>query len=136
MINQKYGKLVNGVINYAPEELEINNIVYCPPAKEQYNSLGYKEIINNQQINKNCYDVSQKIIENTNQIIIDWEYIPMTNRQISNIRNFQYQTRTDILYLQYQMELTRGNVEEANILLDKWTNECSLIKQEYPYFNN
>lgn len=119
MINQKYGKLVNGVINYAPEELEINNIVYCPPAKEQYNSLGYKEIINNQQINKNCYDVSQKIIENTNQIIIDWEYIPMTNRQISNIRNFQYQTRTDILYLQYQMELTRGNVEEANILLDK-----------------
>lgn len=35
-----------------------------------------------------------------------------------------------------QMEKTRGNTEEANALLDKWTNECELIKTEYPYFNN
>lgn len=119
MINQKYGKLIDGKIKYAPDELEVDGIVYCPPQKEQYFYAGYKDIIINEQINKNCYDILQKIIENENQIIIDWEYIPMTNEQISNIRTFQYQTRTDQIYLQYQMELTRRNVEEATILLDK-----------------
>ena len=60
----------------------------------------------------------------------------MTNEQISQIRDFQYQTRTDQLYLKYQMENTRGNIEEANRLLSLWNNECEVIKNEFPYFNN
>lgn len=135
-ITQKYGKLINGQLIYAPIELEINERMYCPPSNEQYILMGYKSIIINPQNNTNCYTISRNIIETDINIIIDWELTPMSNDNIKKTRVFQYQTRTDVIYLQYQMELTRGNTEEANALLDKWNNECDLIKQEYPYFNN
>lgn len=133
---KKFGKIINGNLIYAPDELTIKNTVYCPPSEEIYRNSGYKEIVVNIEENKNCYITKQKLTEDEFTITLDWELVPMTNDEVKQLREFQYQIRTDQLYLKYQMELSRNNINEANELLVEWTNTCNIIKQEYPYFNN
>ena len=133
---KKFGKIINGNLIYAPDELIIENTVYCPPSEEIYRNGGYKEIVVNIRENKNCYITKQKLTEDEFTITLDWELVPMTNDEVKQLREFQYQIRTDQLYLKYQMELSRNNISEANELLVEWTNTCNIIKQEYPYFNN
>ncbi len=39
-----YGKLENGILNYAPNGVEIDMTWYIPPSSEQLLELGYKPI--------------------------------------------------------------------------------------------
>lgn len=42
--NRKFGKLVNGSVRYAPNNLLIDGVIYAEPTAEQYIAAGWKRI--------------------------------------------------------------------------------------------
>ena len=45
MLNRNFGKLIDGVITYAPSEIRIGNTYYPAPTAEQYLAAGWKRIV-------------------------------------------------------------------------------------------
>lgn len=72
--NYKYGKLVDGVLEYAPYYLVIGTRCYVNTTKERYLSQGWKEI----QYAELPSDASEEIVyrevysENETTIFADW----------------------------------------------------------------
>lgn len=45
MLNRNFGKLIDGVITYAPTEIRIGNTYHPAPTDEQYLAAGWKRIV-------------------------------------------------------------------------------------------
>lgn len=82
--NYKYGKLINGRIEYAPYPLIIpvaggNRHIYNDATAEQYSSQGYKPIIHNEvpQYDFDTEIIIERFIEDNDNIYIEYiiEYL-------------------------------------------------------------
>ena len=58
MPNRNFGKLIDGVITYAPTEIRIGNTYYPAPTAEQYAACGYYPIDSTKPDNDGMYFVS------------------------------------------------------------------------------
>ena len=58
MLNCKFGKLIDGVITYAPTEIRIGNTYYPAPTAEQYAACGYYPIDSSKPDKDGAYFVS------------------------------------------------------------------------------
>lgn len=43
--NRKFGKLVNGSVQYAPNNILVDGVIYAAPTAEQYLTAGWKSIV-------------------------------------------------------------------------------------------
>ena len=55
MLNSNFGKLIDGVITYAPTEIRIGNTYYPAPTDEQYLAAGWKRIVDERPAHREGY---------------------------------------------------------------------------------
>ena len=58
MLNSNFGKLIDGVITYAPSEVKLGNTYYPAPTAEQYAACGYLPIDSTKPEKDGAYFVS------------------------------------------------------------------------------
>ena len=75
-INTKYGKLVDGVIQFAENPVIIDGKVIANPPSGIYFHFGFKEIVNHMPKDKEGYHIEENgFDEFQTRIIIKWKYV-------------------------------------------------------------
>lgn len=55
------------------------------------------------------------------------------NEQIKQVRQAEYERRSDDLYMAFQKYLAQGKTEKAEAMKQQWLDEIALIESENPY---
>ena len=69
----KYGKIANEEIEYAPRVLIIGDKRIINPTEEHYKQAGYKKIIKTETPVKEGYYYTSKFVDNGDVIVQEWE---------------------------------------------------------------
>lgn len=103
-------KLVDGVLNYSPKQVKINNIDYIPPTDEWLNNNGYKEVEYTEPP------------QDDNQYTSSWKETKTKIKQVWNIshkttnverREREYETR---LCIEYQNETITVDIANRKVM--------------------
>ena len=81
----KYGKIVNEEIEYAPKVLIIDDKRIINPMEEHFVLAGYKKIVKTEMPVKEGYYYTRKFVDNGDVIIQEWEQHEIEQNEDFNI---------------------------------------------------
>ena len=137
-MNRNFGKLVDGSVRYAPNNITVNGVTYAAPTAEQYLDAGWKSVDTARPPEKEGFYIrAVGWVELEHDIVGKWEYVAIepTPRQFSKLKLYASLSAAR-LWEPLTAWLATENVEVDGVTLNALTafNLAQELTDSHPLF--